>query len=211
MARENRFIALWAAHETRAKVWFRLFVLAIVALFLSLLTTLRVWSRPREVIRVGCDGIPQVVRIDEDVYAEPDQREIRAFAARFAVWFLRADSYSVVNDYVEAARLMAPELRERFKVEARRAVPLVEGLKRRTEIPAETLEVSVDKKAFPWRASVKGVRHVAAGDSTDARQETVSLDVELVRSERTLENPFGLLVWQVFARTDDVSTEPGGP
>ena len=61
-ASESRFVAIWASHEARARLWFRLFLLASAGMALSLVTTIRVWSRPREVIRISCDGIPQVVR-----------------------------------------------------------------------------------------------------------------------------------------------------
>lgn len=197
--RSNRVMALWESADTRAKVWFRLFLGSAALLGLSLVTTVRLSSRPREVIRIGCDGIPQVVRIDERTYAEPDDREIRAFAAQFAVFYMRADSYSVVNDYVWTAARMTSELREVFKRQARGAIVEVEGLKRRTQIRAEALEVAVDKKPFPWRASVKGVRQVLG---EEGRDEPFGLDLELVRTDRTLENPFGLLVWRYS--TNDV-------
>ena len=48
-ASESRFVAIWASHEARAKLWFRLFLLAAAGLALSLVTTIRVWHRPREV------------------------------------------------------------------------------------------------------------------------------------------------------------------
>lgn len=196
--RSNRVMALWESADYRAKVWFRLFVGSAALLALSLVTTVRIWSRPREVIRIGCDGIPQVVRIDEHAYSEPDDREVRAFAAQFAVFYMRADSYSIVNDYVWAAARMTSELREAFKGQARAAIVEVEALKRRSQIRPEGLEVVVDKKPFPWRASVKGVREVLG---EEGRDEPFGLDLELVRTERTLENPFGLLVWR-YATND---------
>ena len=66
-AASSRFIAVWASHEARARIWFRLFVVTLACLVLSLFTTIRVWTRPREVIRIGCDGIPQVVTLDNAV------------------------------------------------------------------------------------------------------------------------------------------------
>jgi hypothetical protein len=199
IAPRNRFFALWESYETRARVWFWLFAGSSVVLALSLLVTLRLLGRPREVVRIGCDGIPQVVRIDEQAYSEPDEREIRAFAAQFAVFFTRADSYSVVNDYVWCAARMAPELQQTFKGEARKAIAVVEALKRRTEVEASALAVEIDKRPFPWRASIKGQRRILAVEDGEARDEGFSLDLELVRSERTLQNPFGLLVWRVRA------------
>jgi len=56
-ASESRFVAIWASHEARARLWFRLFLLTAASLILSLVTTIRVWNRPREVIRIGCDRV----------------------------------------------------------------------------------------------------------------------------------------------------------
>ena len=106
-ASDSRFVAIWASHEARARIWFRLFVLAGAGLVLSLVTTIRVWTRPREVIRIGCDGIPQVVTLDNAAYSEPNEREIRGFATEFAVFYARSDSYSVLNDLVWCANRMA--------------------------------------------------------------------------------------------------------
>ena len=126
-ASDSRFVAIWASHEARAKLWFRLFLLAAAGLALSLVTTIRVWHRPGEVIRIGCDGIPQVVRLDNVAYSEPNEREIRAFATEFAVFYSRSDSYSILNDLVWCANRMAPELRDRFK-RAVRGTPETPGL-----------------------------------------------------------------------------------
>ena len=113
-ASESRFVAIWASHEARAKIWFRLFLVAAAGLALSLFTTIRVWSRPREVVRIGCDGIPQVVTLDNAAYSEPNEREIRAFATEFAVFYARSDSFSILNDLVWCANRMAPDMRDRF-------------------------------------------------------------------------------------------------
>ncbi len=43
------------------------------------------------------------------------------------MFFTRADSYSVVNDYVWCAARMAPELQQTFKDEARKAFKAVKG------------------------------------------------------------------------------------
>src|SRR5262245_66303165 len=88
-ASDNRFIAFWATHERRARVYARLLAVTLVLLFLSLLNTYRAWSRPREVVRIGCDGIPSLVRINDEVYSEPDVGEICAFVEGFAVFFIR--------------------------------------------------------------------------------------------------------------------------
>jgi hypothetical protein len=119
-------------------------------------------------VRIGCDGIPSLVRINDQVYSEPDEREIRAFVAEFAVFFMRGDSFSAVNDAVWAARRMAPELREEFRRAAKGtrermgSVAILESLKRRTQIDASALEIEVDKRVYPWRARVKGTRQTSA-------------------------------------------------
>ena len=116
---QSRFVAFWASHERRAQVYGRLLTVCLALLGLSLANTYRAWSQPREVVRIGCDGIPPLVRINEEVYQEPDEREIRAFASMFAVMYARGDSFSVVNDYVFAASKMTAELREPFRLQAR--------------------------------------------------------------------------------------------
>ena len=214
--RSNRVMTLWESADTARKGLVPLVHrLGGILLALSLVTTVRIWSRPREVIRIGCDGIPQVVRIDEHAYSEPDDREIRAFAAQFAVFYMRADSYSIVNDYVWAAARMTTELRDSFKREARGAIAEVQALKRRTQVRAEALEIAVDKKPFPWRASVKGVRqtlgeegreepfdsgHRTRPDGPDAREPLRSSRLAL-HDEWPASQPRGATVtWRSFRR-----------
>ena len=207
-ASDSRFVAIWASHEARARVWFRLFVLMAVGLVLSLATTIRVWNRPREVIRIGCDGIPQVVTLDNAAYSEPNEREIRGFATEFAVFYARSDSYSVLNDLVWCANRMAPELRERFKRNVRGApdtpgiIKVIEKLQRRTQIDPATLEIEVDKRPYPWKVKVKGVRQIV-GDA--ASGETFELELDLVRASRE-ERLEGLLVWSIRAKGDPIDT-----
>ena len=207
-ASDSRFIAIWASHEARAKLWFRLFLLASAGLAVSLVTTIRVWNRPREVIRIGCDGIPQVVRLDNASYSEPNEREIRAFATEFAVFYARSDSYSILNDLVWCANRMAPELRDRFKRSVRGApqspglIQVIEKLHRRTQIDPATLEIHVDKGPYPWKVQIKGVRQVV-GDQ--APGETFELGLDLVRASRE-EQLEGLLVWAIRAKGDPIET-----
>ncbi len=207
-ASASRFIAIWASHEARARLWFRLFVVAVTALCLSLVTTIRAWNRPREVVRIGCDGIPQVVRLDNAAYSEPNEREIRAFATEFAVFYARSDSYSVLNDLPWCAGRMAPELRERFKrvvrgtTEAPGIIAVIEKLQRRTQIDPATLDIHVDKASYPWKVRVKGVRQVV-GDS--APGASFELELDLVRASRE-EHIEGLLVWGIKAKGEPVDT-----
>jgi hypothetical protein len=207
-AGHSRFVAIWASHEARAKVWFRLFLVATAGLVLSLVTTIRVWNRPREVVRIGCDGIPQVVTLDNAAYSEPNEREIRAFATEFAVFYSRSDSYSILNDLVWCANRMAPDLRERFKRSVRGTpgtqgiVNVIEKLQRRTQIDPGTLEIQVDKRPYPWKVNVKGVRQVV-GDKGSG--ESFELDLDLVRASRD-ERLEGLLVWGIRAKGDPIDT-----
>jgi hypothetical protein len=207
-ASDNRFVAIWASHEARARLWFRLFLLAAAGLAVSLLTTIRVWNRPRDVIRIGCDGIPQVVRLDNVAYSEPNEREIRAFATEFAVFYARSDSYSILNDLVWCANRMAPELRDRFKHSVRGTaetpgiITVIEKLKRRTQIDPAILDIQVDKGPYPWKVQVKGVRQVV-GDAGPG--EGFELELNLVRASRE-EQLEGLLVWGIRAKGDPIDT-----
>ena len=207
-ASDSRFVAIWASHEARARLWFRLFLVTSAGLVLSLVTTIRVWNRPREVVRIGCDGIPQVVTLDNAAYSEPNEREIRAFATEFAVFYARSDSYSVLNDLVWCANRMAPDLRERFKrsvrgtPETQGIVQVIEKLQRRTQVDPATLEIQVDKRPYPWKVNVKGVRQMV-GDKGPG--EGFELDLDLVRASRD-ERLEGLLVWAIHAKGDPIDT-----
>ncbi len=207
-AAASRFIAIWASHEARARLWFRLFLLTAGALGLSLVTTIRAWSRPREVVRIACDGIPQVVRLDNAAYSEPNEREIRAFATEFAVFYARSDSYSILNDLVWCAARMAPELRERFKRSVRGTsqapgiISVIEKLQRRTQIDPATLDIQVDKSPYPWKVKVKGVRQMV-GDSGPGSGFELELDLVRASREERLE---GLLVWGIRAKGDPIDT-----
>src|SRR5438552_16801737 len=182
-AASSRFIAVWASHEARARIWLRLFVVTLACLVLSLFTTIRVWNRPREVVRIGCDGIPQVVTLDKAAYSEPNEREIRAFATAFAVFYARSDSYSILNDLVWCANRMAPELRERFKrivrgtSEGPGVIKVIEKLQRRTQIDPATLDIQVDKRPYPWQVRVKGTRQIV-GESGHGESFELQLDRE---------------------------------
>jgi hypothetical protein len=207
-ASDSRFVAIWASHEARARLWFRLFIVTAAALVLSLATTLRVWNRPREVVRIGCDGIPQVVTLDSAAYSEPNEREIRAFATEFSVFYARSDSYSILNDLVWCANRMAPELRDRFKRSVRGTtetpgiISVIEKLQRRTQIDPAILELQVDKRPYPWKVNVKGVRQVV-GDK--APGEGFELELDLVRASRD-EHLEGLLVWAIHAKGEPIDT-----
>jgi hypothetical protein len=200
-----RFIAFWATAEKRARIWFWAATVQSALLALSALNLGWLLLRPREVIRIGCDGIPQLVQLNDAVYSEPVEQEIRAFAATFTTFYARSDSYSVVNDLAYCMRRMTPELRERFKALARGSrerpglVVVIESLKRRTQVDPGSLEIKVDKRGYPWRAVVKGTRQVV-GQPAEASQ-AFELELELVRTSRD-DLIEGLLVWAIHAKGD---------
>ena len=200
-ANDNRFIAFWASHKMRARVYGWALLLAVGQMGLAQMNTYRALerSREREVVRIGCDGIPQLVRVDNEVYAEPNDLEIQALSRKFAVKYMRADSYSIVQDVAECMDYMTTELADAYRKvmrgteEAPGAIAQIEALKRRTQIDVEGLEVKVDKKSYPWRASVKGIRQIVG----QAEGQPFELALSFYKSERTLVNPWGLLVTAV--------------
>jgi hypothetical protein len=182
----NRVFTLWASHETRARIY-GLALLAMGGLNALMGVNLyRSWTRDREVVRIGCDGIPQLVRVNDEIYSEPDEREIRAYAMEFAVFFMRSDSYSIVNDTAWCMRRMTPELAQSYKrtMVGTKAEPglvaIIERLKRRTQIDTASLELKVDKKSYPWRVMVTGVRQIVGQEQS----EPFSLGLELYRASR---------------------------
>ncbi len=194
-AAPNRFFEAWAKAERRALVAWAVAamqtVLACAALGLLYL------ERRKEpmVVRVSADGIPQTVALTE-AYFEPNEAELRAFGANFATLFMRGDSYSLRQDWLWCAEHMLEELAERFKAEARGtatqpgALAVVEALGRRTEIPRDSLEIAVDKRPWPWRITVSGVRKVLGEDGEGRRWR---LDLDVVRASRRV-LPEGLIV-----------------
>jgi len=78
---------------------------------------------------------------------------------------------------------MAPELREWFKRSVRGTpeppgiISVIEKLKRRTQIDPATLELQVDKRPYPWKVGVKGVREIV-GDKAPGE----SFELEATRS-----------------------------
>lgn len=205
----NQAIAFWQSHEKRARVY-GVAVVAMVAMnFLAQVNLYRQTHREREVVRIGCDGIPQLVRVNDEVYAEPDEREVRAFAAEFTVFFMRGDSFSAVNDAAWCARRMTPELGEAYKTAMRGtkdrpgAIAILEGLKRRTQIDPASLQIAVDKKTYPWRVNVKGTRQIVGSD--DAASQPFEIDLELFRASRN-DVIEGLVVAAVQPRGEATTT-----
>jgi hypothetical protein len=148
------------------------------------------------------------VTLDNAAYSEPSEREIRAFATEFAVFYARSDSFSILNDLVWCANRMAPDMRDRFKRSVRGTpgtqgiVQVIEKLQRRTQIDPATLEIQVDKRPYPWKVNVKGTRQVV-GDKSSG--ESFELDLDLVRASRD-ERLEGLLVWGIRAKGDPIDT-----
>jgi hypothetical protein len=199
---QSRFHAFWASYEMRATIWRRLCLVAASLLALSMVISARALARARtrEVIRIGCDGIPAVVTLAEPEYSDPNDRELQAFARRFAVQYARADSWSIANDASDCAHYMRPELRVKYQEEMRGSrtrpglISIVQSLKRRTQIDPMALKVDVDKKVYPWVVKVEGTRQ-AVGKGTEGSQP-FSMEVDLVRADRS-EVLEGLLVWDV--------------
>jgi hypothetical protein len=205
----NNAIAFWQSHERRARVYGSALIGMSFMNVMAQVNLYREAHKEREVVRIGCDGIPQLVRLNDEVYAEPDLREIRAFAAEFTVFFMRGDSYSAVNDAAWCARRMTPELGEAYRNAMRGtrekpgAITILEALKRRTQIDPSGLEISVDKKSYPWRANVKGARQIVGAD--EATAQPFELDLELFRASRN-DVVEGLVVSAVHPRGEVAAT-----
>lgn len=205
----NRYIAQWAAHEKRAAIYGRLLGVALFLLGLSLLNNYRAWDRPREVVRVGCDGIPQLVRINDEVYSEPDDREIKAFVSEWAIRFARSDSGSVLHDLAWCAMRMTPELRAGFVPKARGTkeqpgiIATVESLNRRTDVAPSSLQIQIDKSTYPWRITAMGERQIVGQES--AANQKFKLYLSLVRASRN-DVIEGMLVYSVRADGEALDT-----
>lgn len=208
---DNLFTALWKRHAQHAATWRALCLGQAVVTVLSLGLVHTLLHRPREVVRVGCDGIPQLVRLDPRQYSEPNEHEIQAFVRLWAVAYARNDSWSAVHDAVYVARYMLPELRETYRRRMKGTpghpglLAQLEAVQRRTEIDPNRLEVRVDTRPYPWVAEVQGVRKVVGGDA-----QPFGLIVKLVRAPRE-EIIEGLLVQSVrdLEAVSPSSTETG--
>jgi hypothetical protein len=103
---------------------------------------------------------------------------------------------------------MAPDLRDRFKRSVRGGpqtpgiITVIQKLQRRTQIDPATLEIQVDKRPYPWKVKVKGVRQVV-GDTGPG--ESFELELDLVRASRE-EHLEGLLIWGIRAKGDPIDT-----
>jgi hypothetical protein len=183
---DNLFTALWKRHAQHAATWRALCLGQAVITVLALVLAFTLLHRPREVVRIGCDGIPQLVRLDVQQYAEPNEREIQAFVRTWAVAYARADSFSAVNDAVYVSRYMVPELREAYRRHMRGTagqpglLAQLEAVKRRTEIDPNDLEVRVDTHQYPWAVEVHGERRIVGA----ADVQRFALVVKLVRAPR---------------------------
>lgn len=205
---DNLFTALWKRHAQHAATWRALCLGQAVITTLALSSTLVLLYRPREVVRIGCDGIPQLVRLDVQQYSEPNEHEIQAFVRMWSVAYARDDSFSAVHDAVYVARYMVPELREAYRrrMKGTPAQPgllsQLEAVKRRTEIDPNELQVRVDTHQYPWVVEVSGVRKIVG----ESQVQPFGLVVKLVRAprEQVLE---GMLVQGVR----DVEIVPGTP
>ena len=79
---------------------------------------------------------------------------------------------------------------------------VIEKLQRRRQIDPATLEIQVDKRPYPWKMNVKGLRQLV-GDKGPG--EGFELDMDVVRTSRD-EYLEGLLVWALRAKGDPLDT-----
>ena len=208
---DNKLTAVWKRHADQAATWRGLCLGQGVVAVLSLGVAYVLLHRPRDVIRIGCDGVPQLVRLDVEQYGEPTEREIQAFVRRWSVGYARADSFSALHDAVDTGRYMVPELRDAYRLRMRGTpgrpglVAQIEALKRRTEIEPNDLDVRVNTRVYPWAVEVRGVRKVVGRDDP----QTFGLSIRLVRAprEQVLE---GMLVQEVRDIEVVGVAEPGG-
>jgi hypothetical protein len=209
---DNKLTAVWKGHMHQAATWRALCLGQGVIAVLSLGVIYVLLHRPRDVIRIGCDGVPQLVRLDAEQYGEPDEREIQAFVRRWSVGYARADSFSALHDAVDTGRYMVPELRDAYRLRMRGTtgrpglVAQIEALKRRTEIEPNDLDVRVNTRVYPWAVEVRGVRKVVGRDDA----QPFGLSIRLVRAprEQVLE---GMLVQEVRdIEVVGAAAEPGG-
>ncbi len=183
---ETLLTAVWKRHAQQAATWRALCLAQGAVSVLALGLCFHLLHKPREVVRIGCDGIPQLVRLDTVDYVEPNEREVQAFVRRWTVAYARADSYSIVNDAVEVGRSMVPELRDAYRLRMRGSpgqpglVPQVEALKRRTAIDINELDVRVNMRVYPWLVEVRGVRQIVGRDDP----QPFGLALKLVRAPR---------------------------
>jgi hypothetical protein len=207
---DNRLTAVWKHHANQAATWRALCLGQGVVTALGLGLCYHLLQRPREVVRIGCDGVPQLVRLDVEQYSEPSEREIQAFVRRWSVGYARADSFSAVHDAVDTGRYMVPELRDAYRLRMRGTterpglVAHIQALKRRTEIEPNALDVRVNTRAYPWAVEVRGVRKIVGRDDP----QPFGLSIKLVRAprEQVLE---GMLVQEV-SDFEVVVPEAGG-
>lgn len=194
----NRFFEAWGLADRRARLaWCAAGVQSVLALTCLALLHAEKAKEPM-VYRVACDGIPTPVALTE-AYFEPSENELRAFGTNFAIHFMRGDSFSVRQDLLWCLEYMEATLADRFKRELKGssyepgAIGVVESLSRRTEIPRESLEVTVDKRPWPWVIKVKGVRKVLR---EEGEGRSWQLELQVVRTSRRV-LPEGLLVVEI--------------
>jgi hypothetical protein len=195
----NRFFAAWFPAERRAILGQCVGLAGIAIAVISQVNLRHEQTKDPIVIRSHRDGMPQAIALDFDAYQEPDEVEMRWFGMDFASRFMQGDSYSVRQDFLYCAQRMVPEKSEQFIKEAKGskerpgAVFVIESLKRRTDIPRESLQVEVDKRPWPWRITVRGERRVL-GDETSTKKWELMLEV--VKASRRIV-PAGLLVYDL--------------
>lgn len=194
----NKFVLAWASAERRAIIGQAVGIAGVVVACASLVLLHRERTREPMVIRIAQDGMPQAVVLTEN-YSEPNENDLRVFGIDFARRFMAGDSYSVRNDFVYCAERMVAELAEKFLQEAKGtperagAAAVIETLKRRTHIPLESMEVTVNKRDWPWRIEIKGQRQVVGQEDRPTEWRLV---LKVLKASRRL-LPAGLLVHEI--------------
>jgi hypothetical protein len=210
------FLAVWAERDRRAAVYGWLVMALLARGIFTEVNLYQLRHKEREVVRVGCDGIPQLVRVNDEVYSEPDEREIRAFAKEYTVFFMRADSYSIANDVVWCLKRMIPDLAEAYRQQMRATqehegvIGQIEKLHRRTQIDPSTLEVVVNKSTYPWRVEVKGARQIVSDNGQGEEKQPFELGIDLYRVSRD-EIISGLVVGNVRPKGEALNNPKVNP
>ena len=208
-ASDSRFVAIWASHEARARLWFRLFVLTAAGLVLSLVTTIRVWNQapgghPDRLRRHPAGGDARQRRLLRAERAgDPGLRHgVRRLLRPQRLVLRSSTTWSGAPTGWRRSCASASSAPSAERPRRPGVVTVIEKLQRRTQIDPATLDIQVDKRPYPWKVKVKGVRQVV-GDP--APGEAFELELDLVRASRE-ERLEGLLVWGIRAKGDPIDT-----
>ena len=156
---------------------------------------------PREVIRIGCDGSPGVT--SQCRYPRPTSARSAPspLSSRSLCRVSRTRSSRLVCAPIAWRPIFASDSRNRF-VKQRRWSHQGHRSGSGGRIDHGSLEIQVDKRSYPWKVQVKGVRQIVGETGSG---ETFELALELVRASRE-EHLEGLLVWGIRAKGDPIDS-----